>query len=142
MCHLGTLPTHRSCSFSVLLTGNTVITPLGTPSGTLQMSHSGTPGVLSLGKFKVSPRCSQLGHPGHMTWNTAGVLTIFCAGDISIKLARKIQDVLGVCWVGLGQVHCPFPCSVFVVYGVGTLGFAPSDSPLGLSARRTGPPTA
>src|SRR6267143_1172243 len=101
---------------------------LGTPQGTLQMSHSGTPGVLSLGKFKVSPGCSQLGHPGHMTWNTASVLTIFCAGDISMKLARKIPGVLGVCWVGIGQVHCPFPCSVFAVYGVRTLGFAPSVS--------------
>jgi len=42
-----------------------------------QMSHSGTPGVLSLGKFKVFPRCSHLGYPCHMTWYIVDVLTIF-----------------------------------------------------------------
>jgi len=32
--------------------------------GTLQMSHSGTPQALSLGKFKMYPPLSYLGHPG------------------------------------------------------------------------------
>ena len=57
------------------------------------------------------------GCTGHVLgWDTAG------------KLAWKILNVLAVYRVGIWWVHCPFPCSVFVMYPVGTLGLVPSDS--------------
>ena len=76
MCHSGTFRGHCSGSFWVLLTGNTVITLLGTLQGKFWMSHSGRFWVLSLGKLWIFPQCSWWEHPGHMTWNTANVLTI------------------------------------------------------------------
>ena len=39
---------------------------------------------------------------------------------------RETLNVLAVTPVGSLQEHCPFPCSVFAVYRVGTLGFVPS----------------
>ena len=41
---------------------------------------------------------------------------------------RETLNVLAVTPVGSLQEHCPFPCSVFAVYRVGTLGFVPSES--------------
>ena len=55
------------------------------------------------------------------------VLTISCAGKIAGKLAWKILNELGVCWVGIGLVLCPFPCDVFVMYWPRTPPLAPSD---------------
>jgi len=55
ICHLGTFRVHCPGSFWILLTRNTVIRQLGTSQRKLQMSHSGTSQVLSLGKFKVNP---------------------------------------------------------------------------------------
>ena len=55
MCHLGIFQAHHSGSFWILLTWNTVIAQLGTSQRKLQMSHSGTPQVLSLGNCKVNP---------------------------------------------------------------------------------------
>ena len=63
-----------------------------------------------------------------MIWNTVNVLTISCAGKIAGKLAWKILNELGVCWVGIGLVLCPFPCDVFVMYWLRTPLFAPSVS--------------
>ena len=54
------------------------------------------------------------------------VLAIFCAGKIAGKLAWKILNELGVCWVGIGLVLCPFPCDVFVMYQPRTPPLAPS----------------
>ena len=61
-----------------------------------------------------------------MIWNTVNVLTISCAGKIAGKLAWKILNELGVCWVGIGSVLCPFPCDVFVMYWPRTPPLAPS----------------
>ena len=62
-----------------------------------------------------------------MIWNTVNVLTTFCAGKIAGKLAWKILNELGVCWVGIGLVLCPFPCDVFAMYQPRTLPLAPSE---------------
>ena len=61
-----------------------------------------------------------------MIWNTVNVLTISCAGKIAGKLAWKILNELGVCWVGIGLVLCPFPCDVFVMYWPRTPPLVPS----------------
>ena len=61
-----------------------------------------------------------------MTWNTVNVLTISWAREIAGKLAWKILNELGMCWVGIGLVFCLFPCDVFVMYQPRTLPFAPS----------------
>ena len=63
-----------------------------------------------------------------MTGNTVNVLIISCTREIAGKLAGKILNVLAVYQVSTWQVHCPFPCSVFVVYRVGTSGLVPSDN--------------
>jgi len=76
MCHSGTFWGHCSGSFWVLLTGNTVIALLGTLQRKFWMSHLGKFWVLSLGKLWIFPQCSWWEHPGHMTWNTANILTI------------------------------------------------------------------
>jgi hypothetical protein len=60
--------------------------------------------------------------------NTVNGLNTSQAGDISVKLAGKILNVLGIFWVGIGQVLCPFPCNVFVMYWVRTSPLAPSVS--------------
>ena len=78
MYHLGNFWSHHSGAFWILLTRNTAIKLMGTLQGTLWMSHSGTSQVLSLGKFKMYPLLSYLGHPGHMTWYTVNVLAVFC----------------------------------------------------------------
>ena len=62
-----------------------------------------------------------------MIWNTVDVLAIFCAGKIAGKLAWKILNELGVCWVGIGLVLCPFSCDVFAMYWPRTPPLAPSD---------------
>ena len=51
---------------------------LGTLQMKLHMSHLGTLQLLSLGKFKMYPSLSYLGHPSHMIWNTVNVLAVFC----------------------------------------------------------------
>jgi hypothetical protein len=61
--------------------------------------------------------------------NTVNGLNTSQAGDISVKLAGKILNVLGIFWVGIGQVLCPFPCNVFVMYWVRTPPLAPSGWP-------------
>jgi len=109
--------------------GNTVIAPLRTSQRKFQMSHLGTPGVLSLGKFKVFPRCSHLGHPGHMTWYIVNVLTIlfhratqehhgyFLSGNSRYTHGLPNQDItitsLGALWMywafpmlGTLQLNC------------------------------------
>ena len=78
MYQSGNFQLHHSGSFWILLTGNTVIEPIGTLQRTLWMSHSGTSQALPFGKFKVYPPLSYLGHPGHMTWYTVNVLAVFC----------------------------------------------------------------
>ena len=78
MYHLGNFWLHHSGAFWILLTRNTAIKLMGTLQGTLWMSHSGTSQVLSLGKFKMYPLLSHLGHPGHMTQYTVNVLAVFC----------------------------------------------------------------
>jgi hypothetical protein len=60
--------------------------------------------------------------------NTVNGLITSQAGDISVKLAGKILNVLGIFWVGIGQVLCPFPCNVFVMHWVRTPPLAPSDN--------------
>jgi hypothetical protein len=97
-------------------------------SGTSWMSHSGTLQLLSLGKFKMFPRCSWLEHLNHTTQDTVNVLVIFCAGNTAIKLAQNILNELEMYWVGMGWAHRPFPCDVFVMYWVRTPPLAPSDS--------------
>ena len=63
-----------------------------------------------------------------VTWSgTLNVLTISYAGKIAGKLAWKILNKLGVCWVGIGLVLCPFHCDVFVMYWPRTPPLAPSD---------------
>ena len=62
------------------------------------------------------------------------VLTISCAGKIIGKLAWKILNELGVCWVGIGLVLCPFPCDVFVMYWPRTPPLAPSVNDCSLEA--------
>ena len=62
------------------------------------------------------------------------VLIISCTRKIAGKLAGKILDVLAVYRVGKWQVLCPFPYSVFAVYQIRTLGFAPSVRSNGIDA--------
>ena len=66
-----------------------------------------------------------------VTWSgTLNVLTISCTGKIAGNLAWKILNELGVCWVRIGLVLCPFPCDVFAMYWPRTLPLAPSDCAL------------
>ena len=65
-----------------------------------------------------------------MIWTTVNVLTISCAGKITGKLAWKILNELGMFWVGIGLVLCPFPCDVFAMYWPRTPPLAPSVSDL------------
>src|SRR5258708_18775730 len=90
------------------------------------MSHSGKPQVLSLGKFKVYPQSTQSGHFGHMTWKTVNVLGVFCIRNTAEKPSPKILNLFAMYWTGIGQEHCPCPCSVFAMFQAGKLGFAPS----------------
>ena len=74
-----------------------------------------------------------------MTGNTVNVLIISCTREIAGKLAGKILNVLAVYRVGIWQVLCPFPCSVFAVYQVRTSGFVPSECNQHVSGGYLGP---
>jgi len=49
------------------------------------------------------------------------VLAIPQAREIAGTLAGKILNVLGMDWVGISQVLCPFPCDVLAMYRPGKL---------------------
>src|SRR5258708_5946223 len=90
------------------------------------MSHLEKPQVLSLGKFKVYPQSTQSGHFGHMTWKTVNVLAVFSIRKTPEKLSPKFLNLIAMYRAGIGQEHCPCPCSVFVMFEAGKLGFVPS----------------
>jgi hypothetical protein len=90
------------------------------------MNHLGTSQVLSLGKFKVYPQSTQSGHFGHMTRKTVNVLGTSCIRKTAETPIWKILNVIVMYWVGIAQEHCPFACSVFVMYRVRKLRFVPS----------------
>src|SRR5258708_31950811 len=91
------------------------------------MSHLGKLQVLSLGKFKVYPQSTQSGHFGHMTRKTVNVLGVFCIRKTAEKPSPKFLNLLAMYWTGIGQGHCPCPCSVFVMFQARKLGFVPSE---------------
>ena len=51
----------------------------------------------------------------------------FPSGEIARKMAWKIPSVPAVYQVGIMQLLCPCPCSVPVMYQVGTTGLTPSE---------------
>src|SRR5258708_25455672 len=95
------------------------------------MSHSGKLQVLSLGKFKVYPQSTQSGHFGHMTRKTVNVLGVFFIRKTAEKPSPKFLNLIAMYWTGIGQEHCPCPCSVFAMFQARKLGFAPSESLIG-----------
>ena len=94
--HIGIFWSHHSGSFWILLAGNTVIKPVGTLQKILQIIQLGTSLLLSLGKLKMYPAITYLGHPGHMTWNTVNVPAVSCQWATRLYCGiflGKIQNV-------------------------------------------------
>ena len=57
---------------------------------------------------------------------SVNVLAVPQARGIAGTLAGKILNVLGMDWVGISQVLCPFPCDVLAMYWPGKLALVPS----------------
>jgi len=66
------------------------------------MSHSGTPWVLSLGKFKVFPWCSHLGHPDELTQNLGLVGRVAEGCQVLAMLESELRRVETRVTEGLG----------------------------------------